>query len=200
MNHLPISTAKRQLMADLFNSDFSVVGASPEEMQALATVKTMVGRLLAARSIVQTVAPVWGKSGNFTFSTTDNAFHTAAYTSMAGNTYFDRIRLSERLIIVSDIGIGYARRFLNGIRIYTTSAQPVLVAQRNYHCFFYDEGNVIREATEMLMESVAEQLKQEGEPVLAEDLRVFVKLRVQEVYESPQIPTLVQAAQKKLGG
>lgn len=43
---------------------------------------------------------------------------TATYTAAAGNTYYQGINISNRLIIKADIGEGHTYTFLNGVTVY----------------------------------------------------------------------------------
>ena len=53
-----------------------------------------------------------------TYNAQNNIFLTNGYTSAAGNTYYQGIRLSDRIIVKYSIGEGYAHTFLNGVEVY----------------------------------------------------------------------------------
>lgn len=84
-------------------------------------------------SIVQLAAkalPTFS-GGSLTYNAEKNVYLTLGYTSPAGNTYFQAIRFSDKLIVYYDIGIGYARTFLNGIKLFCWDGQkPTLISQK----------------------------------------------------------------------
>ena len=71
-----------------------------------------------------------------TFSHNLNALVGAGYTSMAGNTYFNALRMAEGLLIKEDIGEGYAHTFLNGLHIYDIRTKT-LICEKTFHCKLY---------------------------------------------------------------
>lgn len=99
--------------------------------------------------------------GKLNFSETANAFLSNGYTSAANNTYFWAIRLAEGLIIKEDVGEGYARTFLNGLRIYSIK-DKVLLADRSYHCNFYSKEKVQSETKKILFELLEEAAEANG--------------------------------------
>ena len=52
-----------------------------------------------------------------TYNAEKNVFLTQAYTSLANNTYYKAIRVSDRLAVAYNIGEGYKYTFLNGITL-----------------------------------------------------------------------------------
>lgn len=98
-----------------------------------------------------------------TYNADNNVFLSRGYTSQAGNTYYMAIRLNNRLIVEYDLGDGYMYTFLNGIRLYRFSGRSkVLIAQRCYHCFYFNEYDAAREAAEMLSQYFLQQAKMLG--------------------------------------
>jgi hypothetical protein len=89
------------------------------------------------------------KSGEYKYSEVANAFLSNGFTSTAGNTYFNSIRLIEGIIIKEDVGHGYARTFLNGIRIYSINDKAI-ISERSYHCKFYSPKIVLLEVQDMI--------------------------------------------------
>lgn len=85
------------------------------------------------------------------YSEVANAFLTSGYTSAAGNTYFNSIRVAEGILIKEDIGEGFAHTFLNGIKIYSIK-DKTLIADKTFHTAFYSKLKVKSEAKKMLME------------------------------------------------
>lgn len=68
-------------------------------------------------AVVERALPALSGS-NVTYNKQHNIYLSDAYTSAMGNTYYQGIRLSNRIIISYSIGEGYLYTFLNGIRIY----------------------------------------------------------------------------------
>ncbi len=95
------------------------------------------------------------------YSKVANAFLTNGYTSEAGNTYFNAIRMAEGILIKEDIGQGYARTFLNGIKIYSIK-NKVLIADKTFHTVFYSPLKVKIEAKKMLIDLLEDAANQEG--------------------------------------
>lgn len=95
------------------------------------------------------------------YSEVANAFLTNGYTSEAGNTYFNAIRMAEGILIKEDIGQGYARTFLNGIKIYSIK-DKTLIADKTFHTVFYSASTVKIESKKMLMDLLEDAASQEG--------------------------------------
>lgn len=92
------------------------------------------------------------------YSEIANAFLTTGYTSVAGNTYFNSIRLAEGILIKEDIGVGYAHTFLNGLKIYSIK-DKTLIADKTFHSLRYSPLRVKLEAKKMLMNLLEEIAK-----------------------------------------
>ena len=59
-----------------------------------------------------------------------------------GNTYYQGIRLSNRIIISYSIGEGYLYTFLNGIRIYGfNGTDKKLIATKDLNCCIFSESS-----------------------------------------------------------
>lgn len=74
-----------------------------------------------------------------------NVYLTTGYTSLAGNTYFKAIRLSNRLAVYYNynIGIGYCRTFLNGITLFAfNGTKSEFIGQKAFNCHFFNEQDV----------------------------------------------------------
>jgi len=95
------------------------------------------------------------------YSESTNAFLTSGYTSMAGNTYYNAIRIAEGILIKEDVGQGYIHTFLNAIRIYSLK-DKTLLADRAFHNRIYSKCAVKREAVDMLMDVLREAAINEG--------------------------------------
>lgn len=88
---------------------------------------------------------------NVTYNKANNIYLTDGYTSKAGNTYFQGIRLSDRIVVKENIGIGYWHTFLNGIQVYGFDGNDLqLIGSESFHCCHYSKETVRREATELV--------------------------------------------------
>jgi len=100
-------------------------------------------------------------NSNISYSEIANAFLTAGYTSNAGNTYFNSFRFAEGILIKEDVGHGYARSFLNGIKIYSIK-DKTLLAEKHFHCAFYSKSLVKHVAKNMLLSVLEDAAANEG--------------------------------------
>ena len=88
---------------------------------------------------------------NVTYNQVANMFLSPGYTSAAGNTYQQGLRLSRYLSIEFSIGYGHSRTFLNGIRLYVwDNNKPKLVEQKLYSSYFWSEAAAKIEVVKML--------------------------------------------------
>lgn len=88
---------------------------------------------------------------NVTYNQAANMFLSPGYTSAAGNTYQQGLRLSRYLAIEFSICYGYCRTFLNGIRLYIwDNNTPKLVKQKLYSSYFWSEAAAKSEVVDML--------------------------------------------------
>lgn len=55
---------------------------------------------------------------NVTYNAKRNIFLTNGFTSAAGNTNYQGIRVSDRIAVKYSLGDGYCYTFLNGIQVY----------------------------------------------------------------------------------
>jgi hypothetical protein len=55
---------------------------------------------------------------SYSYLNVANAFIGSGYISQAGNLYFNSLRLLDGIVIKEDVGQGYSRTFLNGLRIF----------------------------------------------------------------------------------
>ncbi len=103
---------------------------------------------------VRSALPALGN--NITYNQVAKMFLTPGYTSAAGNTYQEGLRLSKYLAVNFSIGHGYCHSFLNCIRLYIWDGQkPKLVKERFFSCFFWNEEAARAETAEMLKEYLA---------------------------------------------
>lgn len=95
-----------------------------------------------------------------TYNAAKNIFMTAAYTSLAGNSYFKTIQISKRLIIYYEIGVGYAHTFLNGITLYGFDGHNAnIIGRKSYSCLFFNEIRAKEESVLILKNFIEGQAK-----------------------------------------
>lgn len=104
-----------------------------------------------------------------TYNAEKNVFLTLGYTSLAGNTYYKAIRLSDHLLVYYDLGEGYMYTFLNGISLYAWDGQkPVLIAKKSWGgCNWrsFHEPSAKEECVYMLKDYLASQAKALGKSI-----------------------------------
>lgn len=123
---------------------------------------------------------------SITYNAARNVYLTLGYTSPAGNLYYRAIRFSKRLAVYYDIGQGYARTFLNGIKLFCWDGQKAkLIAQK------YWGGNDWRDFSEcfakeqsiqMLKDFLEGQLKLQGAHISDQELSSFARSMVEETH------------------
>ena len=87
-------------------------------------------------------------------------FLTPAWCSAAGNAYQEGLRLSNKIAVTYSIGHGYARTFLNGIRIFRyEGGKPVLMGERAFSCYFWSDYGVNNETVNLLTDCLESQCK-----------------------------------------
>lgn len=137
--------------------------------------------------VVESALPALSGSA-VTYNADKNIYLSSGYTSAAGNTYFQGLRLSDRIIINYDFGQGYAYLFLNGIRIYGYNGKNKrLIASRSYYCQTFWEGFAKRECEKMLMEYMTGQMKLMNVSVDQCQLEDFSKSLVQETLNNKKL-------------
>lgn len=93
-----------------------------------------------------------------TYNSSKNIFLTEGHTSAAGNTYYQGIRLSDRLVINYDLGQGYAYTFLNGLKLYCfDNREKKLIGSQSYSCCVFSEQFAKEEAIRMLKDYLKSQ-------------------------------------------
>ena len=104
-----------------------------------------------------------------TYNSRNNIFLSSGYTSAAGNTYFQGLRLSDRILINYDFGQGYAYLFLNGIRIYGYDGnQKQLISSRSYYSQCFSEQYAKAECQSMVKEYLKGQMSLMGNTYINE--------------------------------
>lgn len=100
-------------------------------------------------------------NSEYNYSEVANAFLSKGFTSNAGNTYFNAVRLIEGISIKEEVGHGHTHTFLNGIKIYSIK-EKVLIAERSYHCKLYSKLTVISQVQKMLFDVLKESVIKGG--------------------------------------
>ena len=119
-----------------------------------------------------------------TYNAEKNVFLTQAYTSLAKNTYYKAIRVSDRLAVAYNIGEGYKYTFLNGITLFAWDGRKArIIAQRfwggsNWRIF--TEHGAIEESIIMLKDFLAAQAKMMGKLIGDRQLLEFSRAMIGE--------------------
>jgi hypothetical protein len=100
-------------------------------------------------------------NSNFSYSEVANAFLSSGYTSSAGNTYFNSIRVAEGILIKEDVGQGYAHTFLNGIKIFSIK-DKTLLADKSFNNVRYNKTRFKIEAKKLLLKMLVDSSRFEG--------------------------------------
>jgi len=144
------------------------------------TANSIVTTATNLSKVVETALPALSGSA-VTYNADKNIYLSTGYTSAAGNTYFQGIRLSDRIIINYDFGQGYAYLFLNGIRIYGYNGTAKrLIASRTYYSQCFGENFAKCECEKMIMEYMAGQMRLMNVTVDQQQLENFSAILVQE--------------------
>lgn len=118
-----------------------------------------------------------------TYNAEKNVYLTTGYTSSAGNTYFKAIRLSGRLAVFYNVGIGYCRTFLNGITLFAFDGiRPQLIGHKTFSSHFFSEEDAACQSVMMLKTFLEGQAKLMGATVLEQQLLDFSRTLVDETW------------------
>lgn len=120
-----------------------------------------------------------------------NMFSTEGYTSLAGNSYFQGIQISQELIVKVNFGIGHSRDFINGIKIYTADESRILLANEGYNCFFFSQEGLRNELRRLMLKALVEANQQRGLNKPEGELREFANDLIYRVSNTPQQDLLV---------
>lgn len=136
-------------------------------------------------NLVQRTLPALSGS-SVHLDTRNNQYCTTAYTSAAGNSYYQGIRLSDRLIINVDYGQGYAYLFMNGLKLYCFNggSEKKLIGSRYYNCCCYSLTYARSEAEEMLLEYLKSQCALSGTNLPEHQLKELSKAMVEEAFRN----------------
>jgi hypothetical protein len=97
-------------------------------------------------------------NAELTYNAAKNILLTQGYTSQAGNTYFQGVRFSDRIVITQQIGRGYCYIFLNGLKIYGyNGTEMTLIGERSYDTCYYNDAFVQKESEGIIREFLKNQ-------------------------------------------
>ena len=114
-----------------------------------------------------------------------NMLCTTGYTSAAGNTYYQGIRLSDRLIITVSLGDGYNYTFMNGLRLYCfDGANQKLIGSRSYDRYTYSNLRAYSESEDILFNYLKSQSALMNAKVSDNQLRDFAREMVKEAMQN----------------
>ncbi|MGN0187505.1 MAG: hypothetical protein ACI392_07165 [Paludibacteraceae bacterium] len=110
-----------------------------------------------------------------------NMICTSSYTSSAGNSYYQGIRLSDRLVINIDLGQGYSYLFMNGLKLYCFDGRnKKMIGSRFYHSCSYSDCTATKESEEILFHYLKSQSGMIGASVSDRQLHEFARVMVLE--------------------
>ncbi len=132
------------------------------------------------------------------YSQVANAFLTTGYTSMAGNTYFNSIRVAEGIIIKEDVGEGWWKTFLNGIKIYSIK-DKTLLADRSFHNLGYSKTTVRNHVKEMLINVLRDAAQSKGSYLDEREANRVIDRVLNQAMNEDQRELILQQSQKYLG-
>lgn len=183
------AASTQQLLADQFDGAADLTSA---ERQALSRVRGLLAGQPSdeAQTAQRLAAVVPGMGQAVTYRPEQNVFVGNGFTSAAGNTYFSTARLTTAVAIRTDVGIGYARTFLNAIYLYSADGQRRLLAQAHYHCHFYSEQAVVSGAIALLRDLILDSIPADQRAHAAADARLLAERIVREAYTNDQIELL----------
>ena len=121
----------------------------------------------------------------------NNLHITTEYTSANGNTYYVKMKYSNRLAITYHIGEGIANQYLNGITISAWDGESAkVIAEKTWgglnFCVFTEE-KARQESVEMLKNYLMQQAEIDGTPL---DWAQADDLSAKLVSEASQIQTV----------
>lgn len=123
-------------------------------------------------------------NSSLTYSEQSNAFLSQGYTSQAGNTYFNTLRLMEGILIKEDVGEGYRYTFLNGIKLYDISKN--LLCERSYHCQVYGKSFIASEIKKMIKNLLFESCKKDNISIDANEVESHINKIVDNALNNDQ--------------
>lgn len=117
-------------------------------------------------AMIEKNLPAFSNS-SLTYNAARNMYLTQGYTSAAGNTYYQAIKASDKLIVAMQIGEGYYYTFLNGIKLFCWDGnKPVLIGQKAWggcdNWVRYSDYFALNQSVGMLKDYLSSQLKLQG--------------------------------------
>lgn len=110
-------------------------------------------------AVVDKIFPALSGS-SVTYNAARNIYLTSGYQSLAGNVYFQGLRLTDRIIINYDFGQGYKYLFLNGICIYGFDGkEKKIIASRSFNSYVFSEKSAALDCIEMIKEYIKGEMK-----------------------------------------
>lgn len=204
MNTIPSSQALVPASASdverMLQAQFQGEALSPADARALNTVQQALARQQEEERklaiLLSRFVPGLGDSAQYRAEL--NLFTGEAYTSLAGNTYFSGLRLAPGVAIRVDIGIGWARVFLNGISLYSTDGRRRLLARRSFHCYFHSEEAERRECVCLVAGVILEMLSEEERRLNRDEVMRLAESVVDSAFNRRQLETLLRCLQGQL--
>jgi|GEM_PF-1027342 len=190
-NHLPVPSSAAGF-SRLLSEQFEGADLTPVEQQAYRRTQERLSggaadQTLLARRLAQ-LAP--GMTGAVTYHETHNMFIGTACTSAAGNTYFSAARVTASVVIKADIGVGYARAFLNAVSIYAADGSRQLLARQEFHCCFYSEQTLAQQAIRLVQGVILNSLPVPERVDADADARLLAERIVRDAYTNDQVQML----------
>jgi hypothetical protein len=125
------------------------------------------------------------------YSAPMNAFVGSAFTSAAGNTYFNAARFAEGILIKEDVGEGWLHTFLNGIHIYDLSTKKLL-CERYFDCHYYSKETVKSDVKSMLEDLILSSARKEGRILNYTDVHSRINNIINRSFASNQVEMMNQ--------
>lgn len=139
---------------------------------------TTINTCSSLMTLVEKALPV---NAGLHYSASANMLYTNGYTSLAGNTYYQGFRLSNRIIVNFDLGQGWKYTFLNGVRVYGfDGTSKKLIGSRQFHRNVYSHYGAIQEAERIVREYLTSQMRLLGASCPTSQIENFAKQLVDE--------------------
>jgi hypothetical protein len=98
-------------------------------------------------------------SAQLTYNSACAVLETPKFQSLAGNIYFNGLRIAGNVIIKEDTGIGYARKFLNGISVFIDGKE---IEHFNYTSNLYSLSQIKETIEKILLNHLILQFVNQG--------------------------------------
>ena len=123
---------------------------------------------------------------SLTYNPAKNVFLTQGWTSHAGNTYYRAVRGTNGIVIIFDLGQGYAYTFLNGITIVGFDGQqPRVIAKKQWggcNWIKFNENTAKQRATDILCDYIVSEAKHLEQDVTKDEARRFAESLIEQTY------------------